>query len=84
MARFLDLYDVCYLCAIQPAGRFDSLDIAGRGRLGTPAKQDRPIYTRLVMQKHAEEAAVDLQLAAGAVVIDKAKLLELVHKVADP
>ena len=34
----------------------------------------------LVVQDQAEEAAMDLQLAAGAVVIDKAKLPELVHE----
>ena len=38
----------------------------------------------LVVQDHAEEAAMDLQLAAGAVVIDKAKLPELIHEMTDP
>ncbi len=35
--------------------------------------------SRLVVQDDAEEATMDHQPAAGAVVIDKAKLLELVH-----
>ncbi len=38
--------------------------------------------SRLVVQDHAEEATMDRQPAA--VVIDKAKLLELIHEMTDP
>ena len=38
----------------------------------------------LVVQDHAEEAVMDLQLAAGAVIIDKAKIPELIHEMTDP
>ena len=41
-------------------------------------------YTRLFVQDDAEEAAMDLQSAAGAFVIDKTQLLELVHEMTDP
>jgi hypothetical protein len=41
-------------------------------------------YMRLVVQDHTEEATMDHQPAGGAVVIDKAKVSELVHEMTDP
>jgi hypothetical protein len=41
-------------------------------------------YRRLVVQDHAEEATMDHQPAHGAGIINKAKLPELVHEMADP
>ena len=41
-------------------------------------------YMRLVVQDHAQEAAVNRQPPAEAFVIDKAQLLELIHEMTDP
>src|SRR5487761_776231 len=51
-------------------------------RQGAPGEITEDSAWRLFLQEHAEEAAIDRQRATG--VVDKAKLLELVHEMADP
>jgi hypothetical protein len=54
----------------------------GNYRAGRVDMTER-LTSRLVVRDDAEDATMDHQPAAGAVVIDKAQLLELVHEMTD-